>query len=285
MLSAILLPDTAHYQSYIWEASYDDGSLTAHNLSENWGFTDSTYVRKMIHHPDGYLVFTRQAYGRSEFVQGYMLIDEDFQLIKRVRELVFDGVEMSHVEIVPLPDDDGRLLHICRPKDMTNTSIYYYIEQPDGSYHLAGELSNPNRPVYAFLPTHHAWDHSGNLVGHFQVMLDSITVGDEKFQDGRWLFLYKINKDDLQLEPTSTSEAPEIAPVGLAPNPGRESFAIRSDQSYDRVEIYGIDGTLRQATKTSAEQIDAHALLPGMYIVRLYDGEDYVGQGKWIKVE
>lgn len=75
----------------------------------------------------------------------------------------------------------------------------------------------------------------------------------------------------------STSKATATTPLRLAPNPGRESFAIMGDQPYDKVEIYCIDGTLIQVIETSYEQLDARALLSGLYIVRLYNGEDYLG--------
>lgn len=188
---------------------------------------------------------------------------------------------MGHLESLHLPGEE-RLLHIARRNETPD--ILYYIEDVDGSLHHAGHLRNHNNPRFAFTPAYHTWDHDGNLVGHFRVLLDTITK-DQKFREGGWLYLYRINKEDLALEPSSTADSDRRhGSLEVYPNPGTDIVHLDTDLAYTHVAVYATDSKVVHTADDQQGTLDLGHLPPGMYHIALSGSSGIIAQQRWIKV-
>lgn len=276
-------PEADHYRSYVLDYNYDTDSFTRVETTDNWYFTDGMRVRHLYKHPQGFLMQTEQIYELLDSVaSGYIIVDHDYNIIRDRRILSLDGLAIRHLVSLPVPDSD-QILHIGRRNEMSD--VVYYIEEADGSTRKVGHLTNHNDPVYAFLPADHTWDREGNLIGHFQVRLDSITVFGQKFNAGNWLFLYKVNKEQLSLNTSTFDHTSSTADIILYPNPGASQFSVRANIDYTAVDIYSMSGQRLLTVNRTPTTINVDDLSPGIYHIVLRDATHIVGQAQWVKVE
>jgi hypothetical protein len=73
--------------------------------------------------------------------------------------------------------------------------------------------------------------------------------------------------------------------VTIYPNPAQNFISVRGIEKYDRIKIFSISGSLVLDEKMNSElnQIDISSLIDGIYILNLYQGEEFIGMKKIVK--
>ncbi|GHV09771.1 hypothetical protein FACS1894162_1120 [Bacteroidia bacterium] len=68
--------------------------------------------------------------------------------------------------------------------------------------------------------------------------------------------------------------APKAIAVQIYPNPAQTELFIKSDVQIQKVEIYTLSGTLLLSENNFNEKISVSALLPGIYLLKVYSGSE-----------
>jgi hypothetical protein len=198
---------------------------------------------------------------------GYTEVDMDGLIIKKRAPFVIDGKKAGHLKTIHLRQSED-LLHCMRfDKDK---NLYFYRESPEGFLTKVGELINPNREIYAFLPWSMTQDDNGDIFLSMTVRIDSTWAGGN-FNEGGWQFLIKIEGSALGISVHTEDTEKANAGIRLSPNPVYDVVTLTDVHHHAVATLYDAQGRTLITKTISPEDnsIDLVSYPDGIYFIKI----------------
>lgn len=227
---------------------------------------DGGIPRQFYQVGDLYYGRTRTIYSSDSIKCGYMVFDQDLNVVVDKSDLMHNDNIISHMRMIP--DSTGTVTIVAKLN--LDEDLYVLRDDPWGELVEVDHLRNPDW-TFAFIPNQIQRTPEGDLLLNFFGRVYE-NYNSFYYSYGGWYFTVLLDGGRLQT-PVSTTMSSDTHPLRLYPNPTYDMVTLHNYQAGSTYHLLDLQG--RHIKSGIVEpRISVQDVAPGIYTLLINDGYD-----------